>query len=227
MANHAKDWTITESDKKYTQIILKDEAIDPLDRQNILNGAIYAILSARETYGQLKKVHDAINRDNLLEQENVLSNKQKISSLVKILGYGNSKSRYILEFIDWWVASDFPERLIRDAQNGRSREFELRDELVASAKGMGPKCASLFMRMCGYENIVPIDIHSMNYLKSQGIELNGDGIRGISDKEHRRLEEIMQNIAKQQGIAPGIFQVYIWVKSSRTWTPYKQLELNL
>jgi hypothetical protein len=110
--------------------------------------------------------------------------------------------------------------MLADIKANRTREFELRNEIAFSKKGapgLGPKCASLLFRMCGYENIAPIDTWAIKYLIDHGYDIQQQdriGRRGIARKYYLKYEEWFSDIALRHEKKPGIFQLALWCKVS-------------
>lgn len=133
----------------------------------------------------------------------------------------------------WWIKSDLPQRILDDAQTGRNLGHELRDELSKKAPGMGMKCSSLLLIKCGYDNVVPVDIWVIRFLRSRGYNIPEPDYRRISGlvkREYLKYEEIFSEIGrKEYGISSVAFQAAIWAKNSywnRSGIPPEQVALG-
>ncbi len=85
--------------------------------------------------------------------------------------------------------------------------FLLRDYLVENIKGIGYKEASHFLRNIGIFDFAILDKHIMGLLKDYGyikdIKLN-------TRKDYLTNEIVFNSLAAQFGMAPGIFDLYLW-----------------
>lgn len=90
-------------------------------------------------------------------------------------------------------------------------DIKTRDFLAAYVPGVGLKEASHFLRNIGYStSLAIIDSHIVNFLRDT--LLSGDiDTRTITQKTYTRLEDIMRNIARSQGLDLSILDHAIWL----------------
>ena len=207
----------TEQDFNNAQILYEKEQIKPLTEENLFRASLYCVLSAAENYTKLMRVYNSLLDNKLDSPENISSNRQTLDEIVGKSRKDRQKKKCIYELSLWWPGSDLPSQLVEDAQNSKQKECELRNGFAGKAPGLGYKCASLLMRMCGYENIVPVDIHVQRFLKKKGCDVRVTDYKtekGLTKKEYLLDEQLFSEIAKSQGILPAKFQYVLWTKKS-------------
>lgn len=219
----------TEQDFRNAQILYEKEKIEPLTEENLFRASLYCILSSTENFTKLIRVYRTLLDKKLDTPKSIASNKQSLDEILSETRFFNKKQKFVYEFSLWWPGSDLPAQVVEDAKNSRQREFELRNNIADSAPGLGYKCTSLLMRMCGYENIVPVDLHVQRFLKKKGNDVRVTDYkteRGMSKKEYLLYEKLFSEIAKSQGIPPAKLQYVLWAKNS-TWNVTKAAQLGL
>ena len=219
----------TEYDFRNAQILYEKEQIKPLTEENLFRASLYCVLSAAENYTKLMRVYNSLLDNKLDSPESIASNRQTLDEIVGKSRKDTQKKKCIYELSLWWPGSGLPKEIVEDAKNSRQKEFELRNSLAKDAPGIGYKCASLLIRMCGYENIVPVDIHVQRYLKEKGHDVRVTDYKtqpGLTKKEYLLYEQLFSGIAKSQGIPPAKFQYVLWVKRS-SWSITKAAQLGL
>jgi len=222
-------WIITKEDITNGIFILEKERIYPLDYQNLFEGALSCFLSSSENFKKQMKVFTSFQNRNLNTPKSILHNFDQARKLIQKTRFPNQREKRLLAFAVWWLNSDLPLKILSDTQNGGQREVELRDQLAKEAPGFGMKCSSLLLIKCGYENVIPIDIWMLRYLKFLGYNVKIPDYRtisGITGKEYRKYEEILRNIALEHQLSPALFQAAIWSKKS-AWSrnPVKPRQL--
>jgi thermostable 8-oxoguanine DNA glycosylase len=218
----------TEHDFRNAQILYEKEQIKPLTEANLFRASLYCILSAAENYTKLMRVYTTLLDNKIDTPENIASNRQTLDEIVGKSRKDKQKKHYIYDLACWWPGSNLPKDIVEDAHNSRQKEFELRNGLAKDAPGLGYKCASLLIRMCGYENIVPVDIHVQRFLKEKGCAVRVTDYKtqpGLTKKEYLEYEQMFTEIAKSRNITPAKFQYVLWVKRS-SWNPTKESQLH-
>ena len=82
-------------------------------------------------------------------------------------------------------------------------------------QGVGYKFSSLFLRMSGYENIVPIDTWATKYIESRGFKYRNEK-SGLKFYQYIEYEKKLTKEAKKFNVSPALFQATIYTKFS-TW----------
>lgn len=221
-------WDITKKDVEAAQFLYDREKIDPLTDKNMFEGALYSLLTSGENYQNLIKRMDQLKRFKLNTPQGIQNSGKDLTMILSKVRFPNRKERVVRELADWWITTDIGKRIRKDVSGKKEEEFELRNELARKGPGLGYKCSSLFMRMCGYENIVPLDIWALRFLAQKG-----DSVRipdhkteqGIKKKEYIEWEEIFSNYAREKGISPSWFQLALWCKVS-VWTRENFIDVN-
>jgi thermostable 8-oxoguanine DNA glycosylase len=213
-----RDWSLTEEDLRRAKKLLEEERVS-VTYENMFCAGIYCILSTAEKYTKYKSVYDELLENKLNTPENIKKDKRKLKEIVGYVRFPNIKHERINKFASWWQKSDLPRKIIEDINSGRKNEFELRNQLAEEAPGIWYKGASLFMIKCGYENVVPLDIWMLRFLKDYGYDIKIPDYRrqsGPKPKEYIEYEKIITGIAKGYGSSPALFQFAVWSKHS-TW----------
>jgi len=220
---------LTERDFQEGNILYEREMIRPLTLTNMFRAGIYCILSATEVYWkQLSLCYQLIIGEGKGSPERIINDRETLEKVVSKARFPKAKINYIYEFSLWWESSELPLRMIDDVNGTKEKEIELRDQIANEAPGLGPKCASMLMNMCGYERVVPIDIWMARFLKGLGHEIhvpdyltNG----GYSLSQHKRFEEVFWKVTESYGRTPAECQRALWCKLSSWNQTALQLEL--
>ncbi|MBU0461403.1 MAG: hypothetical protein KJ574_02330 [Nanoarchaeota archaeon] len=207
-----------EEDFNLADRIYQEERISPLTSENMFLRAIYCILSAAEHFSKQKLVYEGLINAGLTTPEQIALHPGLLSDIVSKARYPNSKERAIAGLAQWWPETDLPARIIADVSDSQQKEFELRNGLAKECPGMWYKCASLFMRMCGYRNVVPVDLWAMRFLRDKGFDIRipSDQTSGLTKKEYMEYEQAFARVASEFGIPPAHFQLLLYAKFS-TW----------
>jgi len=220
---------IGDDELKEAQVLCEKERIDPLTKENMFRAGVYCILTAGENYQNLKKVERRLLNAKFDTAESVDGGGKELSDILRNTRFHNNKERMVRGFAKWWLKTPLPSKILDDIPQGRKKEFELRNNLAKFAPGLGLKCSSLFLRMAGYLNVVPIDIWALRYLVGQNFDVTVSDFKtksGISNKEYFRCEKKFSEIAREKGFHPAMYQVALWCKVS-TWTrESKQLDFK-
>ena len=156
----------------------------------------------------------------------VARNRNRLTQILKKKRFANFAVNKVYGFSNWWIKNG--DRLFYDITgdlaSGGKREFEIRDGIHKETPGLGMKCASLFMRMCGYENVAPVDIWMLRFLVDAGHKRipvhDFERTPGISKKDYLEFETWVSEIGRNETYLPefwrkpGNFQLALWAKNS-------------
>lgn len=224
-----KRLVLTEKDFEDAWKLYEAEKIDPITKENMFRGIIYCMLSSGgENYQKQMMVYNRLLRSGLDNPDAICHGEDKLMEIVGKSIYPNMKIIDIYRLALNWPTLDIPYRILVDREHGMDNGFDIRELIVENVSGMGYKCSSLFLRMCGYLDLATIDrwalrmLHSLDY-DVKLPESNKKG-RGIAKKEYLELEEIIRGLANEYGIEIAIFQMAVYFKYS-SWKKGVQLEL--
>ncbi len=215
----AGKWDLSEKDFETALLFHDKEKIEPVTTESLFRGALYCILTSKETYSNLIRIYNGLLTSGMDTPDAINTSGNRLTEIIRKAGYVQKKERFIREFAEWWQTTDLHRQMLADIENSREREFELRNEMASAngAPGLGMKCASLLFRMCGYENIAPVDTWALKYLIDQGYDINHQdriGRRGITPSNYLKYEQWFSAMAQKHGKKPGIFQLALWCKAS-------------
>lgn len=217
-------WLLTAEDFKNAKILLEQERINPVNKENIFRAGIYCILSAAEQYQRHARIFERLLEEKLDTPERIINNKERLAGMLKSTRFPNTKIERIRKYALWYPESDLPQKIIDDINNCRKDEFTLRNRLAEEAPGIWYKGASFLLTKCGYENVVPVDIWMIRFLRNEGYEIKMPDYAttsGPKPKDYLEYEKIISSIAKENNTAPAIFQSALWSKHS-TWNKRKR-----
>ena len=185
---------------------------------------IECILSRAEKFIKQKKLYKILLENNFDTPQKIIKN---TSNLKELFENSNYKPIYpkravesIVGFSNWWLNSNLPTEIIDDENNSKSG-IVFRNRLANlkspdKAPGMGAKIASLFIVLCGYEDVVVIDQHICNFLKDNGHfpwrMPDRKDYGGLWLSRYKKLEIIMSGMASECDLSPAIFQLSLWNK---------------
>ncbi|MBU7045019.1 MAG: hypothetical protein HXS54_01170 [Theionarchaea archaeon] len=224
-------FTLTKEDIKKGVFILRKEKINPLSRSNLFKGALWCFLSSTERYDKQLRIYSSFINRSLDTPERILNNWVEAWKLIKKTRFPNQRLARFKRLLEFWQNSELPHDICCDTMNGKQEEFTLRNELARNAPGFGLKCSSLLLIKCGYENIVPIDLWMIRYLRNLGYNIEEPDykrVSGLTDKHYLFYEEIIREISEGHGISPALFQAAIWGKNSMfSQNPLTECQLTL
>lgn len=174
---------------------------------------LYSILSHRETFDKHKKQFNDFLIADLNTADKILANKEAAEKILEKYGFSSHKKKAVISIAENWNRLDITNKMKRDKK--KKKGFEIREELVENMHGVGYKFASLFIRMSGYENIVPVDTWAIQYVESRGF-VNRSEKSGLTPKQYLAYEKKIIAYAKKFGVSPALFQATIYAKFS-TW----------
>ncbi len=207
------------------------ELICPLDSESLFLGARYSLLSSSEDYERHIRINQEMTDKKLNSPEAILANPRKVRETLRDAAYRKQKERTLVGLAEWWMSSDWPERLLEDVQSGRVNEFGLRNELAhkKNAPGLAMKCSSFLMSKCGYDNVSILDIWALRFLDSYDVELKMPDrikISGPTGKEYLRLEQKFIEIATDLGTNAANLHTTVWAKMSGYHPGQRKLALE-
>src|SRR5690349_11339741 len=107
------NWDVTEHDLEKARKFEERERISPLTSDNMFKGGVYCILSARELYlNQIRRLR-RLEKNGLVTPKGVNQSPDKVRNIL-----GNSKSKEIIKFADWWPESGLAEIIMKDISEG-------------------------------------------------------------------------------------------------------------
>jgi len=158
---------ITADDIERSKKLQNQERIDTSTSDNMFLGLVYVMLSAKEKYTRQMIMYERLIKGGMTTPESIIANRNNLSTIVK----GLDKDKYLHRLAEWWPESDLFEVITNDLNNGRTEEFNIRNYIATHANGLSYKCASLFMNMCGYKNVVALDSWALKALVAEDYEI--------------------------------------------------------
>ncbi len=221
MLEEIKTWKPNHNDFALGKCLIITEdyskVVERYSKEDFLYSALlYSILSRREKFNQHKRQFNEFLSNNLQTAESIIKNKEKVEEILKNYGFSNKKIPMVFSTAEQWNDLNLTERIRNDER--KNLGFLLREEIVEKMFGVGYKFASLFLRMSGYENIVPVDIWAIKYIENKGFIYRGkdNSGSGLTPKEYLKYEKKLTKYAKKFNVSPALFQATIYAKFS-TW----------
>ncbi len=221
-----ENWILTQKDIELGQKFYQEERIYPLNLENMFKGGLESILSRAEKFIKQKRLFNILLENNLDTPEKIIDNLPKLENLFQNSDYKpvypEKTVKNIFLFSSWWSNSNLPWEIIesKSKQDGKTG-IEFRDRIAKlkspdKAPGMGAKIASLFISLCGFEDVVIIDQHMCYFLEDHGHfpwKMPDRKERGgLWLSRYKDLEKIMTNMAIERDLSPTIFQLSLWNK---------------
>lgn len=225
-----KKWEITPYDIKKGVMIQQSEQIRPITKENLFPASLYCILSASDTYKKQLRIYNRLLMRKLDDPKNIIAHKKDLEMIIRTSRWGNNKLRFIYGSAVWWLKSDLPQEIIKDANGSKEKEFELRKRIGDEWPGLWYKGASLLMGKLGYEHVVPIDIWMLRFLQDMGYDVRVSDYEtesGLKPQEYFKYEKKFTNLAKKQGLTPMLYQCALWGKFSTWVNPVKRNQTSL
>lgn len=174
---------------------------------------VYVVMSLRERFDLNKQQFNDFLNYELGTVNNVLKHPDRLEKILGQYGMGAKKYQTIMSAANAWKSLDITNRMRSDVDKKNGEEF--RQEIVKSINGVGFKFASLFLRMCGYEDIAPPDTWGINFVESRGFVYKRED-SGLSYKTGLLYEGKLREFAKKFNATPALFQATIYARWS-TW----------
>ena len=216
-----KSWVPNQSDFSFGRALIISEDYSKFFQKEGFEdfhyrALLYSILSLREKFNQHKKQFNEFLSNNLWTAESILKNKNSVENILKKYSFSNRKIPMVFSTAENWNQMKITERIRNDFK--KIQGFQFREEITDKMYGVGYKFASLFLRMSGYENIVPVDTWATQYVESRGFKgrKSKHGYTGFTPNQYLKYEEKITNYAKKFNVSPALFQATIYAKFS-TW----------
>jgi thermostable 8-oxoguanine DNA glycosylase len=181
---------------------------------------VYVVMSLRERFDLNKQQFNDFLNYELGTVDNVLQHPERLEKILGQYGMGAKKQKTIISIANAWDSLDITTKMRKDVKKKKSEEFRL--EIVNSINGVGFKFASLFLRMCGYEDIAPPDTWGINFVESRGFVYKRED-SGLSYKTGLLYENKLREYAKMIDVSPALFQATIYARWS-TWKKDARVE---
>ena len=230
------DFIITEYDIKEAKRYYEQDRIKDILLEGLFRGMLYCFLSIGQLYKTQMMIYRDLINNNMDKLDFICGNIPLLKTILLKARFPNSMLKYIFEFKNKWnnIHRHYFNFIIWDIkENDKKFSYEIRDTLVKNIKGVGYKVASLFLDICGYNNISVIDIWSLRFLKEKGYiekiyygKKSGES-RGISKNKYIEYENYMKIEADKYGYSVGFFQLLVWVKLSSWNKRYDKNQLLL
>ena len=156
----------------------------------------FCIMTANCGAEKCIEVHEKIGYEFLsLDEESLIK---------KFKDYGyrfpNIRSNYI-------IAARNYQNDIKTLLTNTLDEFELREWLVKSIKGLGYKEASHFLRNIGYKNLAIIDFHIIDVLVKHNII---EKPKNLSKSKYLEIESILNDLGNKLNLNLAELDLYLW-----------------
>jgi len=213
-----KKWELKPGDLERGLEIKEQEQVRPITEKSIFCAGIYCILSASEDYPKQMRTYNRLMRKGFDSAEKMLSNLSGLEDILSITRFPNEKFKRVRGYSQWWLKSNIAEKIIADVKTGRKKEFEIRKEIAKNCPGLSYKGAALLLGKFGYQNVVPIDIWMLRFLRDNGYDVRVSDyktVSGLKDSEYAGYERSFRNIARKNGFTPMLYQCILWGKYSK------------
>jgi thermostable 8-oxoguanine DNA glycosylase len=212
------NFIITDKDIEEAKRYYKQDRIKEITLNNLFRGMLYCFLSIGELYKKQMMIYrDLINLIDKIDDIYNLYNYDELEIITSKARFPKSIYKYIFYFsYHWDLYKDLFEWIIKDIKSGRKNAYKIRDELVDYILGVGYKVASLFLDICGYNDIAVVDIWSLRFLKEMEYPVLYNSMKkgGLSKNQYLQYEKYMEKEAKKHGFSLAFFQLLVWVKTS-------------
>lgn len=236
MSSGEIDWGIEETDLINGKRLYRQDLLNEVNEERFFKKSVYWILSASNDYKNLRKSYEALEDRELLHPGDMKDNEDGVLEALEGKSQRNRFADLLSRFDDWWLESDFPEKVVKE--NGKTSASELRKEFV-DATGIGPKTSTLSLINCGYKKLAPLDTHALQYLKKKwnsDIKVpHEERIRGLNLKQHEELEDEFidmvesfsdenEELTERYEVSPAAFHYILWTRGSEYYTGQKSLD---
>jgi len=242
--NQRKRWEISKVDLELGEELSKKQQIEIKNEKAIFEAGIYCLLSAAERTTIVEKVFNLLKNQGFLDAKKLLklleSNsavKDPLFSEVKSdqihkgeenvvkqrldkTHWPNQRKERMIGFINWWISDNgqqIAKEIFDDIQNGKTRAKEFRNIIVKEVPGFSYKSASFLLNKLGYDDVLPIDLWEIRYLRdihfAELVEPDYETKRGITDKKtYDKCERKLQEIADKLDVSLSVLHATIWGK---------------
>ncbi len=200
-----------------------------LTDDGLFRGAVYCLLASFQDYLRQIEIFSSILSEGLDTPENMLGNNEKFGRIMKGAVFNPTKSKWIYKLSAEWTDLDLCQRIGNGIRTGRDNEVRLREELIRDVDGFGKKTASLLLRMCGSENLVPIDTRMATAMYFHGypfeieryrVDRSDEGKKSKKRKmpirggKYLELESFAFDLADKYETSGHMLQLAFWTKYS-------------
>jgi thermostable 8-oxoguanine DNA glycosylase len=228
---------LTESNFKEAGAMHERESAVVLDRaklsdNGLFRGMAYCLLTPLQQYDGQAKGFGSI--EPFCSPEKAFANRKGISQALKNSGvlFHGQKARYISELGRRWESLNLLNAVEVGIKSGGESEILLRKFIVNYINGFGHKTASLLLRMCGAEYLVPVDswMLGMLYLHGYPCEIPrakrnllrwktnvlSPKLRkqALSGRKYLEAEEMALDLARKYGVPGYVLQLAFYTKKS-------------
>jgi|GEM_PF-1443921 len=208
--------------------IVFDEGGNLADNR-LFRGMVYCFLTQMQDYATQVRVFDSLLSENLVSPENVLSNKERFEEILVKINYHDEKARYVYKLAESWDGPQIYSDILAGVGKGKEKEVLLRKEFVKDILGFKEKTASLFLRMCGAEYLIPIDtiMAGVLYLHGYPVEIKRfKADRKDEGKKHKKrkvsisggnystFESFAFDLAEKYSVPGYLLHLAFWTKKS-------------
>ncbi len=168
------------------------------DWKQLFSELCFCVLTANGSAEKGIKIQKEVGAEGFLTL-----NERDLSRRLKELGhrFPNSRAGYIVH--NRKLANALPRVYRMSPENAR-------EWLVNNFKGIGYKEASHFLRNIGVFDLAILDKHVLRWMKREGL-LN-EVPKTLTRKRYLEIEEIFVREAKKRGLAPGVFDLFVWAE---------------
>jgi len=218
MSDNIQTWIPNQNDFSFGKaLIISEDYSKVVERYGgeefHYRALLYSILSLREKFNSHKLQFHEFLQNDLGTAESIIKNKKNIEEILNKYAVPTRKIKTVLSTAEQWKGLNLTQRIRNDKR--KDLGFLLREEMVEKMFGVGYKFASLFLRMSGYENLVPVDAWAIKYVEARGFKDRYDK-RGLIPYQYIKYEKRLTKYAKKFNVSPALFQATIYAKFS-TW----------
>jgi thermostable 8-oxoguanine DNA glycosylase len=187
----------------------------------LFRGLVYCVLTQMQDYGTQMYVFHRLLDNGCDTIEGTLANRGELPKFMQSAIYNKNKTGYILGVADQWDEINIREILENPNQQ------EARKQLMKRTPGIALKTGSLFLRMCGMEQLVPIDswMMGMLYLHGYPVEIERMDVkrefnnvkqrkRPVNGQKYLDAESHTQDLAGKYKQPPFLLQLAFWTHHS-------------
>lgn len=200
--------------------LYKSVHVKNINKETILKTFVFSLFSRADLLQKNEIIYNALIKQGFENLDKACQNPALLTKIVNNARYPNESNRDYVSFLNWFhrLEPNFCEELIEDVNQGRKREFEIRNKIAKKVPGISLKIASLFLNRFDYGNVVPVDINVQNFLARHEIKgvavTDYKTVSGFYESDYLKAEKIVGLMAKDLGLRPAEFQCVIWDKYS-------------
>lgn len=216
--NIPDDWMPSREDFMWGNVLLLSENHNPRSLPRYFSALYYCVLTLREKFDMNQRMfYDLLNND-LIEPHDIIHRQDTLYDVLGKYGFGKRKAGIILHAAHQWDSLDIVDFMFKDEQ--REHGEELRERIIDNVKDLGYKLTSLFLRMGGYRNLIPVDSTFQAFIEGKGYvfqkPLSSGKKQGLKPVPYKQYEGVGREIAGDLGVHPDHLQATVYAKWS-TW----------